>query len=484
MTGCAAAGKKYFYPFLFALYPVFFLYRHNIREVPPARVFPALAVALAIAFGFWLPARLAARSAGKRALLLFMSLALFHSYGAFYDHSAAWLPADPPLLAYALAFILPGGIWFFLSRAVLRSPGDLAFINRCLQLAIFFLLLWNLAGILLHHGRSLAASGPEQHEKKAAAPQAAREHLQGPDIYCFVLDEFASLESARTLFGHDHSPFAETLRRQGFFVAQNSRSRFHATELAIADILNLGEFDVKKDPYPLIRRNAVAFFLKQRGYRIIEFPLEPVMFMEAADQRHHYPLLRASIFFDDFYRILFERSLLRFLPDRWRRQKSDLSRYYRERVLSVFEKMPAVVESPGPKFVFAHIFCPHEPFVFDELGGTPPGTGFWDHANPQNYLGQYKFISLKMKEALAMILAGSATPPVIVIQSDHGYRGPLRPGRQKSRVTQAEKFKVFNALYLPGRDQAPIPLSLSPRNNFRLVFSRFFGAELPLFEDR
>lgn len=482
--GSEKADKAYIYPFLFSLYPVLFLYSRNIREVLPIQVLQALGISLAIAIAFWLLAGVVERSPGKRSLLLFLFLLLFHFYGLYYGQIATWLPDDSrPLLAHAIAFILPGGLWLCLSRAVVRSARNLAILNRVLQLAVIFLVLWNVTGILIYHGQSSANRYQQQRRQGHELRKQLHDQPAKPDIYCFVLDEFASLESARTLFQYDNSEFAETLRQLGFFVARDSRSRFQLTELAIADILNLGELDEKKDPYLQIRKNVVASFLKQRGYRIIEIPLEPAMFMDVADQRFYYSLVHISIFFDDFYRVLFERSLLRFLPDRWRRQSPDAPRYFRERVLHVFEKLPELVKSPGPKFIYVHLYCPHEPFVFDAQGGTEPADHFWDHADPRYYLQQYMFVSRKIAQIVTRIRKDSPAPPVIIIQSDHGYRGSRGRRKLGRRVAWAEKVKVFNALYLPGIDIRQIEPSLAPRNNFRLIFSRYFAEPLPLFKN-
>jgi hypothetical protein len=477
-------GKKYCYPFLFALYPVLFLYRHNIREVSLARVFPALAVALAIAAVFWLLSGWLVCAPGKRSLLLFLFLLLFHFYGMVYGWIAVLLPDDSlPLLSHAVAFVLPGGLWFFLSWAVVRSARDLRIFNRGLRLAVIFLLAWNVTGILIHHGQSLAGRLRMTRTGNAGAAAKPDRRMVRPDIYLFVLDEFASLESALSLFGYDNSRFAARLRQQGFFVAQGSRSRFHITELAIADILNLGEIDAEKDPYPLIRRNAIAAQLKRRGYRIIEFPLQPAMFMEEADQRFYYSPRQISIFFDDFYRVLFERSLLRILPDRWRRQNPDAARYYRERVLRVFEKLPPLIKSPGPKFIYVHLYCPHEPFVFGARGEATEKSRFWSHADPRSYLQQYMFVSFKIAQTVARILQDSPTAPVIVLLSDHGYRGSRGRTKQGRQVPWDEMFKVFNALYLPGMEPRQIDPQLAPRNDFRLIFNRYFALPLPLFKD-
>ncbi len=441
----AAGGKVPAYPFLFSLYPVLFLYLRNIREVPWPQALLAAAASLAIAIILWPATRLVAAGAHKRALALFLFLLLFHAYGSYYQAVSPLLPGTlSPLAAHALAFIVPGGACLLLTLALRRCRRDLAFPGRALGVAVLVLLAWNLGGILLYHGRSLWEQAARQ-ESMAAATRAG-----GPDIYCFVLDEFAALEAARSLFQYDHSAFADRLRQMGFFVARDSRSPFLKTEFALAALLNPGGDDGRGDPFARIRRNEVASLLKRRGYRVIEFAAGPAMFMEDADQRHHYSLARVSIFFNDFYRTLFERSLLRFLPEQWSRQQSDISHYYQERVLQVFRKMPAVIKSPGPKFVFVHVYCPHEPFVFDARGGSVPREKAWDHSDPRNYLRQYIFISSKMLETAAAILADSPRPPVIIIQSDHGYRGSRGRTNWKRTVDPAQAQKVFNALYLPG----------------------------------
>jgi len=93
------------------------------------------------------------------------------------------------------------------------------------------------------------------------------------------------------------------------------------------------------------------------------------------------------------------------------------------------------------------------------------------------------FISSKIAETTALIVKDSATPPVIIIQSDHGYRGSLRQGKRQHRVPRDEMVRVFNALYLPGVAAEQIDPALSPLNNFRLVFNRYFGARYVLLKN-
>jgi len=155
-NGPDPTGGTPLYPFLFSLYPVLFLYQHNIREVPWTEALLAAVVCLSIAIVFWPFTHLMSSQAQKRGLLLFLFLLLFHTYGLYYDLVVDWLPRALPLPAvHALAFVLPGGAFILLSLSVLRARAGLAAVQRTLTAIILCLIAWNLAGILIHHGRSL-----------------------------------------------------------------------------------------------------------------------------------------------------------------------------------------------------------------------------------------------------------------------------------------------------------------------------------------
>ena len=93
------------------------------------------------------------------------------------------------------------------------------------------------------------------------------------------------------------------------------------------------------------------------------------------------------------------------------------------------------------------------------------------------------------------ILAKSETPPIIVLQSDHGsassgYRwlyareGPPPTGNEPGiDVLFRERTEILSAFLMPGGAPELYP-SISPVNSFRVVFNRFFGERYPLLEDR
>jgi hypothetical protein len=137
----------------------------------------------------------------------------------------------------------------------------------------------------------------------------------------------------------------------------------------------------------------------------------------------------------------------------------------------MLERIPG--EIAGPKFVFAHIILPHPPFVFDEQGNAvnyPEPLSAEEYAKA--YRAQVIYLNQRLLPLLQTILAESNPPPIIILQGDTG------PGR----VSHSGRMAILSALYLPGYADV-LPTSLTPVNNFRLVFDAYFNASLTRLED-
>ena len=484
MKNDPAGGRKRLasrpiYVFLFSLYPVLFLYRQNIREVSLARMLPALACALALAFLLWFGLRIFFADRGKRALAACVLLLAIFYYRPLHD-LAGELPglrSSAPALRHAL--------WFALSVFVLllirRSRHSFLKTNRILNAVFLALLAWNIGGIVLHHVHGVEKRNArlllQKGEYRQRAPAGDR-----PDIYCFILDEFARLDSIKDLFHHDHAVFAERLLASNFFIAEKSSGLYAWTPEAIAAILNMERVPNKSDARLLIQRNKVARFLHENGYVIFDFPYGSLTAQELSRRHYHFPMASASVLFDDFYRTLVEMSVFYPLVENWRRNDAKYSSYYRAQALHVFARIPGIVKKPGPKFVLAHVFSPHAPFVFNRDGGAAAPEHFNDYSDRKYYLEQYLYISRKTVEMAETILKESAAPPIIIILSDHGYRGSIQKPFLHV-VSAEEKKKVFLALHLPGYPHSRLDAALSPVNVFRVIFNHYFGQELPLQQD-
>jgi hypothetical protein len=156
------------------------------------------------------------------------------------------------------------------------------------------------------------------------------------------------------------------------------------------------------------------------------------------------------------------------------------------------ETLKKIPEIPGPKFVFVHITPPHPPFVFD-ADGNPinsdvPFTfgGLADLSWKQyrdSYIEQIEYVNSQMRSVIETILDKSPTPPIILLQADHGL-GLSVSFSSTENTCLRERFSAFGAYHLPGMDQEMMPQDLTPVNLFRIIFNRYFGANLELLDNR
>jgi hypothetical protein len=70
------------------------------------------------------------------------------------------------------------------------------------------------------------------------------------------------------------------------------------------------------------------------------------------------------------------------------------------------------------------------------------------------------------------LISESDTPPIIVLQGDHG------PWLQ----TKEKRLRIFNAYYLPGNNDK-LYSKITPVNTFRLIFDTYFGGNYDMLPD-
>jgi len=139
-----------------------------------------------------------------------------------------------------------------------------------------------------------------------------------------------------------------------------------------------------------------------------------------------------------------------------------------------------------PSFLFAHMNCPHLPYVFDRNGDYCENpTNYFEYETLDNkvlkslYLEQYLFVTNRMKDVINKILKKSETEPVIIILSDHGPRA-VSAGIENI----VQHHRVLNAVYFPGRDYKGLYDTIAPVNTIRIVLNKYFGTHYSMLEDR
>jgi hypothetical protein len=342
----------------------------------------------------------------------------------------------------------------------------------------------------------IVASGP------APAPVAR------PNVFYIVLDAYGRSDVLRELYGYDNGAFLDDLTRKGFRVAARSRANYPQTSLSLASALNMTYLDDvaqavgvdATDRRPLIRLiddSRLVRVLRAAGYRFVSFDsgvaiadlrgpdvILPVPW--AVSELEH--LLLSTSAFPYWWRLLQQLPGGGALPDQFDAHRAGIR--------DVLDALPAQAASADPVFVFAHLLCPHPPFVFEEDGARPGAIpmdpyGFFNdgvYSRPRaeyvdGYRKQVAFVTREIAAAIDGILARSASPPIIVVQGDHGPGSMWNPIDAR-RTNVPERFSILNAYHFPRRDYEDVSDGVTPVNSFRIVLNRYFGTALPLLEDR
>jgi len=312
-----------------------------------------------------------------------------------------------------------------------------------------------------------------------------------PDVYYVILDGCGSDQVLKSVFNDDQSSYTAELRKLGFIVPTNNHSNYSMTLFSLAATLNMEyinelsqiigsngvDFSVNNW---LIRHNAVIRVFRKYGYKIVHVSsgFGPTWWNPVADENLHCGWFNECVF------SVLQRSLLVITS------YSDLLNGLRQVRLCGFDQLQASSKIKGPKFVFVHIILPHPPYLFGKDGqpiqkNTNMNFKVEDALDRTAYSDQANFAKNRLKQVIANILQNSSTPPVIVLQSDHGPAtlGDLNSPDPKPDYI-VERMGTFNALYLPGVPASEVPDDFTSVNTFRIVFNKCLGAHYPLLPNR
>jgi hypothetical protein len=100
------------------------------------------------------------------------------------------------------------------------------------------------------------------------------------------------------------------------------------------------------------------------------------------------------------------------------------------------------------------------------------------------YANKLEYTNSLLLKAVEEILSRSSTPPIIIIQGDHGPGSQLN-WNSAEQSNLEERFGIFTAIYLPdGVDNGMLYPTISPINLFPVILDSYFGYDLELVPDR
>ena len=486
---------KIIHPFLFALFPIVSFWAHNAGL--GVKIYgDLLGVAVMSAAGtlvLWAGLSALLRDVRKAGLITTVFLFIFFSYGHFYKLidevriPAGGMILGPDKILMGSSFvILACGVFF-----ILRFRGDLTGATRILNVTgVILMVIPFLQGAGTEYRRLIRQPVAMAMESHGSAGETAGAQQTQRDIYYIILDSYANSATLSEIYGMDNGPMEKYLQEKGFKVASESFSNYSKTFLSMSATLNMRYIDDVADdvgldskdqsvPWDMVSHNQAAAFLKSRGYKYINLSINP---HKIADLNLGTPFQGR-----EFQMVFIRTTMLKPFMEKVFGQDS------RERILYSFAKLQEIPAMAGPKFIYAHIMCPHPPFLFDRDGNAVPQAdnelfgSVWKDAHFK-YTEQVRFVNARIKPVIEAIQEKSAVAPIIIIQGDHGAMASFQHDGYDTERTPTEEnmrdmMRIFNAYYLPEGEDIVYD-GISPVNSFRVIFDHYFGADLPLLEDR
>ena len=499
-------------PCLVAIFPLIYLYANNFKEVRLVATFRSFGIVILLVFLTFKFVNLIVKNKSKSTLIISLLILISLSFG----HLSNLLPYFELFKIGSFVFgknkFLSFIIFVFttiLIFKILKTKKIPKFLIKYIaisSLVIIFLSLLKIGLLLSQSPISVSLDN-----KRGLLAESDLKNL--PDVYYIVLDGHGRADVLRDLYDYQDNKLIAYLKSKDFYVADKSQANYVYTYASLASSLNFNYLEnlddnfVKKGSIDtlkferLIQDSQVAENFKKLGYSYITFRsgFAPLQKNPFADTHYAY-----AFGLNNFERSVVNSSILSFLLNI---ANLDVKEFHRQRVLFTFETLKQISLDDRPTFTFAHILAPHPPFVFNRNGEPVRDNKKYSFADgarfagtkkeyKTSYLNQLIFIDDQVIETIDKILKNSPTPPIIIIQSDHGPASETINNNRalknlmgelidnQNELSVKERSSILNAYYFPKSEINNLYDSITPVNSFRVLFNNYFGQNLELLEDK
>ncbi len=494
-----------FAPFLLSIQPVLQLFLINFPELDFSEIIRSLFAALLFAVIVLGVLYLFMRDWLKSSLVASLLLLLFFLFGDVADWIVKTFGLGPVRANFLILAIVAVCIvvWIWLVQSRIKNLASVNLYFNLLSVLFLVSSVIQMRNYLLENGVSLK---PADYPVQVAHIDSVDSR---PDIYYIILDAYGRKDVLQTVYDFDNSSFLDALKARGFYVAEQASSNYIQTMLSLSSSLNMdyiqslkadgADIENRRDLISILENSKVRSVLAQNGYQTVSFRNE-----------YKATMPNAEVYFDDsetgllypvtaFESILIDHTMVRVLTVLPAFHKALIEMPYdthRHYILSTFSMLQETPSLEGDYFIYAHIIAPHPPFVFDENGVPLPHNEPFkladanhfikDHSRKSyiaGYRQQIQYINALVLETVDDILTQSKTPPIIILQGDHGPGAYLHWG-SLDKTLPAERFSMLNAYYFPDQDYSRLYPSISPINSFRVILNQFFNGDYTLLPDR
>ena len=372
----------------------------------------------------------------------------------------------------------------FLTYIIIKSRHILGNVNSLLNFAAIILCSISIFRILIITAKDDLQLFPIKNYTLYNSSSYLYKKICNRDIYYIILDGYASDATLKNFYGYNNKEFTDYLLSKGFVIASGSHSNYMQTHLSLSSSLNMKYLDVLSGkasknpdiPNIMIHKAGVVSYLKKKGYKFINYSSGwgATRHIPYSDIEYDYGVT------NELYCAFIRSTVLRFIEDKL------IYDDQRNRILLTLKGLSNIPSTSGPKFIFAHIVCPHPPFFFGQHGEHL--TVLYDNSwtEKQKYKNQLIFINHQVEAMISQILKKPGLFPIIIIQSDHGPASTIKNEKNWENPNNQminERTSIINAYYLPSIDNNAIYNTITPVNTFRVIFNIYFNAQYKLLPD-
>lgn len=393
----------------------------------------------------------------------------------------------------AILFFMLAIVFYFLKKNKLNFGLK---IHMFLTISLLVLLLYDIGGAILK-GRAnlLKESLFIKPELPILENNSSLVQQLYPDIYYFIFDMHGSTSGLRQSLGYNNSLLDSNLISSNYTVTTNSTSATNYTLTSMAAVFNMSSLPLENnnflsfyDAYKArlsLQQNILIPFLQKNNYRIVNastFPLykEDTTFIYRSGWGHPEELMLNQTLVTHLINT-YKWLLTSWFPSHFKSMDeiiyADDLRTTKESLVRVNSEIISK-DSSKPKFVYTHLFIPHEPFKYDSTGAIIP----WAPDLYEGGLGNNLFISQLVycrnliSELSHNIQMNATRSSIIIFQGDHGIRN--------NKSNDKNVFNVLNAIGTIHEKKIEIANEFYTPNTFRLLLNTYFNKNLPMLETK
>jgi len=434
----------------------------------------------------WFFLKLILKNSKKSGIIVSLFLILFFAYGHIfiYANGIQIFGFDTEThIHFVIPFIIIFGVGFFIILRSKRKLDNATKIGNAVSITLMITIAVNI-GIF-----GIENLGTPEDSELDVSLSLENKIEEYPDIYYIILDGYANSHTLKNEYDFDNTDFINYLENHNFKIPSKTHGNYPMTFMALSASLNMKYLDHQSSQFDstakaqtaghkLINNNDVMRYLKERGYKIINF--DSGSWLTNSIKVADWHACGADYLNSEFLGMTVRTTML--YPLHVRLFEPDV----RNGILCIFEELPNLRErTDQPIFVFAHIYLPHPPYIFGANGESvgPESLSFtagW--ADRDAYTDQLQFANKKIKDVLDEMLSDEYSP-IIIIQSDHGPKADIDYENPDS-VMVKRLFGIFNSYHLPNGGNNEIYETITPVNSFRVVFNYYFDENFELLDDK